>query len=163
MSAPGPQPAALPTIRRARAGDAPAMAEVARTAYGPYVARMGMKPAPMTDDYARVIRDREAWVAEVDGRVAGLLVLHAHPDHLLLENIAVAPAHQRLGIGARLLDLADRRARERGFAEMRLYTNVAMTENQAYYARRGYRETGRAVQDGFSRVFFTKHVGEKRA
>ena len=42
---------------------------------------------------------------------------------------------------------------------MRLYTNEAMTENLSFYPRHGYRETGRAVQDGFRRVFFSKTVG----
>jgi len=31
-----------------------------------------------------------------------------------------------------------------------------MTENLAYYPRHGYRETHRAAQDGFERVFFAK-------
>lgn len=34
----------------------------------------------------------------------------------------------------------------------------AMTENLAYYSRRGYAETHRAEQDGFRRVFFRKHI-----
>ena len=33
-----------------------------------------------------------------------------------------------------------------------------MTENLTYYARHGYRETHRATQDGYRRVFFTKSV-----
>ena len=33
-----------------------------------------------------------------------------------------------------------------------------MTENLAYYPRRGYAETHRAEQDGFRRVFFRKHI-----
>jgi hypothetical protein len=40
--------------------------------------------------------------------------------------------------------------------EIRLYTNEAMTENLDYYPRRGYRETHRATQDGYQRVFFSK-------
>ena len=31
-----------------------------------------------------------------------------------------------------------------------------MTENLAYYPRRGYRETHRSTQDSYHRVFFTK-------
>ncbi len=31
-----------------------------------------------------------------------------------------------------------------------------MTENLAYYLRRGYTETHRSDQDGFHRVFFRK-------
>ncbi len=151
-----PQPAIAPTVRRARSDDASAMAELVRAAYRPYIERMGTEPAPMTDEYAKVIREEEEWVAECAERLVGLLVLQAQPDHLLLENVAVSPDSQKLGIGRLLLDLADRRAWELRFSEVRLYTNVAMTENLAYYPRHGYHETRRATQDGFQRVFFTK-------
>jgi hypothetical protein len=43
-----------------------------------------------------------------------------------------------------------------GLPEIRLYTNEAMTENLGYYPRRGYRETHRATQNGYRRVFFSK-------
>lgn len=46
-------------------------------------------------------------------------------------------------------------ARAQGLPELRLYTNEAMIENLDYYARRGYRETHRAVQHGLRREFFT--------
>ena len=73
-----------------------------------------------------------------------------------MENLAVRPADQGRGVGRRLLTLAEQRARDLGLAELRLYTNAAMTENLAYYPRRGYVETYRADQDGFHRVFFRK-------
>jgi hypothetical protein len=42
--------------------------------------------------------------------------------------------------------------------QVRLYTNAAMTENVGYYARHGYRETHRALDEGFDRVFFVKDL-----
>lgn len=145
-------------VRRARAGDALAMSELARAAYAPYVARIGREPAPMTADYDAVIDTAEAWVAERAGNLLGILVLCFYDDHLLLDNVAVSPDAQRSGVGRRLLDLADQRAGEGGLREIRLYTNATMTENLAYYQRHGYRETHRATQDGFERVFFTKSL-----
>ena len=56
------------------------------------------------------------------------------------------------------LALAEEHARGLGLAEVRLYTNEAMTENIAYYTRHGYGETHRQEQDGFRRVFFRKPV-----
>jgi ribosomal protein S18 acetylase RimI-like enzyme len=55
-----------------------------------------------------------------------------------------------------LLAFAEEEARRCGLPEIRLYTNEAMTENIAYYPRRGYTETHRARDEGFSRVFFRK-------
>jgi ribosomal protein S18 acetylase RimI-like enzyme len=144
------------TVRRADHGDVDTLRRIAAAAYQPYVARIGRAPAPMTADYAQAVRDRQAWVAVEDGQVTGFVVLVARPGYLLLENVAVLPAAQGRGIGGRLLRLAEEHARELGRAEIRLYTNEAMTENLAYYPRRGYTETQRAEQDGFRRVFFRR-------
>ena len=149
------------TVRRAGEADAAVLAAVTAEAYRHYVPRIGREPAPMTADYAHAARSGLTWVAEADGEVVGLLVLVVHPDHLLVENVAVRPSAQRRGVGARLLGLAEEEAQARGLHEIRLYTNEAMTENLAYYPRHGYTETHRAEQDGFRRVFFTKHVAER--
>lgn len=113
-------------------------------------------PAPMTADYSAAVQSGQAWVAEADGQVLGLLVLVVNQGYLLIENIAVLPSAQRRGIGARLLMLAEDEARANGLGEIRLYTNEGMTENLAYYPRHGYRETRRAEEHGFRRVFFSK-------
>jgi ribosomal protein S18 acetylase RimI-like enzyme len=144
------------TVRRATAADVPALYVVANEAYLLYVPRIGRMPAPMTADYSAAVQSGQAWVAEVDGQVLGLLVLVVCQGYLLIENIAVLPSAQRRGIGGRLLMLAEDEARANGLGEIRLYTNEGMTENLAYYPRHGYRETRRAEEQGFRRVFFSK-------
>lgn len=136
------------------------MQQLALAAYQPYESRIGRQPAPMTADYAAIASAGSAWVAEEAGQLVGLLVLEPAADHLLLENLAVAPNAQGSGVGSRLLRLAEEQARARRLPEVRLYTNEAMTENLGYYPRRGYRETHRCIQDGFRRVFFTKPVAD---
>jgi ribosomal protein S18 acetylase RimI-like enzyme len=143
-------------LRLAEAGDAPAMQRLAISSYGKYVPRMGREPAPMADDYAAVVARGHAWVAEHGDQLVGLLVMQPAEGHLLLENIAVAPSAQNMGLGSRLLRLAEQDALAMGLPEIRLYTNEAMTENLDYYPRRGYRETHRATQNGYRRVFFSK-------
>ncbi len=147
-------------VRRAAEADVPALQVIAEAAYTRYIPRIGRPPAPMTADYAGAVSGGHAWVAVEDGQVVGLAVLIDHGDHLLLENIAVMPAAQRRGIGARLLAVADDQARTLGRNEIRLYTNQAMTENLAYYPRHGYTETHRAAEDGFRRVFFHKRLSD---
>lgn len=143
-------------IRPATAADVPALAAVVEAAYGHYVECIGKRPAPMDEDYGEVVRRGHTWVAEESGAVLGVLVLVPRSDHLLIENVAVAPGRWGGGVGRRLLEFAERWAREAGLPELRLYTNALMTENRAYYARRGYRETGREVVDGFDRVWSAK-------
>ena len=144
-------------IRPARAEDADAVSAVAKAAFSPYIGRLGdIEPWPMHVDYAEKIGLGHTWVAEDAGTVVGLLVLEPHDDHLLLDVIGVAPGHQGTGLGHRLLDVADQQARSLGLPEVRLYTNVVMTENVAYYPRRGYVETHREQIGPYHRVFFTK-------
>lgn len=144
------------TFRPARPDDAQAMRRLARAAFTNYLDRMRREPAPMQADYVAAVAGGHAWVAERQGELVGLLVLEPAADHLLLDIVAVAPGSRGLGIGGRLLRVAEQEALALGFSEVRLCTNEAMTENIAYYPRRGYRQTHRAVQDGYARVFFSK-------
>lgn len=146
-------------VRDARAADVEAVLDVVRRAFDKYTPRIGREPMPMGVDYAVPIGRGHCRVAEVDGRIAGVLVLVPADGHLHVETIAVAPEAQGTGVGRRLLERADDEAAAAGYRELRLYTNEAMTENLAYYARRGYRETHRSQDQGFRRVFFVKQLG----
>jgi len=149
---------AVVMMRRAGPGDVDELGAIAAAAYQKYVCRIRKAPAPMTADYAQAVRDGQAWAALEDGQIVGFAIIIAQPGYLLPDNVAVLPAAQGRGIGARLLALAEEQARGLGLREIRLYTNEAMTENLAYYPRHGYAETHRAEQDGFNRVFFRKPI-----
>lgn len=144
------------SLRRATAADAAAIAQLAEDAYGKYVSRIGRRPAPMDADYLALIENAIAWVLTCDDHVVGSLITVVNDDHLLLESIAIAPSAQGRGYGALLLRRAEDDAHDADRAEVRLYTNAAMTENVAMYPRFGYVETHRDGQDGFRRVYFRK-------
>ncbi len=146
------------SIRAASFADLPAILQIVNDAYTKYIARIGKPPGPMLDDYAAHVREHTAWVIEQDGAVSGLVVLLPAPDHLLLDNVAVASAQHGRGLGRALMRFAEQEARRRGFAELRLYTHEMMTENLAMYAALGWEETARGEQAGFRRVFFRKPV-----
>lgn len=153
----------LLTIRPAVDDDVGAVREVARTAFLPYVPRIGREPEPMTADYAGLARAGRLRVGVApapsgEGRIVGFAALVPHPSHLVVESLAVAPGRQGRGVGAQLLLDAEAYAVAVGLREVRLCTNEAMTENLAYYARRGFAETHRAVERGFRRVFLVKQV-----
>lgn len=145
-------------VRRAAPGDAAAVSALVEAAYAPYVPVIGRRPAPMDQDYPRILGGSHCWVAELDAQLVGVLVTDPQPDHLLLENVAVHPFAQRHGVGARLLQVAEAYAAELGLSQVRLYTNEAMTANLWFYPRHGYSEVGRGEQDGFRRVFFVKQL-----
>ena len=146
------------SIRRASTADLTEIGQVISDAYSKYIERIGRPPAPMTADYTAALEHSRVWVLEDGDSVVGALVTEKKKDHLLLETVAVAPGAQGSGYGRLLLERAERDAVELGVSEVRLYTNEAMTENLSFYPRHGYRETGRALQDGFRRVYFSKTV-----
>jgi N-acetylglutamate synthase-like GNAT family acetyltransferase len=147
------------SIRRASTADLTEIQRLITDAYTKYIERIGRPPAPMTADYAAALEHSRVWVLESGDAIVGALVTEDRGDHLLLETIAVAPGAQGSGYGRLLLERAECDAVELGLTEVRLYTNEAMTENLSFYPRHGYRETGRALQDGFRRVYFSKAVG----
>jgi ribosomal protein S18 acetylase RimI-like enzyme len=145
--------------RPARAAEAETLRRIVNESYAHYIERMGKPPGPMLDDYARRIEDGQAWVLEMDGTIAGLVVLEDDGQGaLLLDNIAVNPAAQGKGIGRRLIAFTENEARRRGCQEVRLYTHVLMVENIALYTRLGFRETGRVSEKGFDRVYMAKSL-----
>ena len=151
------------TLRPARATDRPRLRALLHRAYGHYVPRIGFRPPPMDADCAAAIADGRVDVAEDNGVVVGLIVVQPNSDHLLIENVAVEPSSQLRGVGQVFLRRAEHRAADLGLPEVRLFTHVAMTENRAFYARRGYRETGRRTDQGVERVFFAKSVASHAA
>jgi ribosomal protein S18 acetylase RimI-like enzyme len=145
-------------IRAAAANDVSAITEIVDRAYRHYIARMGKPPGPMLDDYAARVLEDVVWVLEEGALVAGIIVLLPAPDYLLLDNIAISPARQGLGLGRRLLAFAEAEAVRRGYCEIRLYTHQTMVENQRLYASIGYEETGRGTEAGYDRVFLRKQL-----
>lgn len=148
-------------IRPAVPTDAVTVTRIVTDAYTPYIDRIGRAPAPMTVDYADLIDTTDHVYVATDDDVAldepiGVLVLVDEPDHVFVDAVAVSPHHHGRGLGRALLDVAEQRACDRGLAEIRLYTNAAMTENLSLYPHLGYVEVDRRVDDGFERVYFVR-------
>jgi GNAT superfamily N-acetyltransferase len=148
-------------LRAAVPDDVQAIEALVRNAYSKYIDRIGKPPAPMTADYGRLVDEGDVWVLELDRDVAGLIILRSATDHLLISNVAVSPAYQGRGLGFKLLAHAERQARQRGFREMRLFTNELMHENLVVYGKLGWSEYDRSEQDGFRRVCMKKELGDR--
>lgn len=145
-------------VRTAEPGDESEVRRCVQAAYSLYVERIGKPPAPMLDDYSELIDRGVVRVAIQSGDLVGLIVMWLEDGHLYVDNIAVHPDAQGTGVGARLLADAEELARQADRLEIRLYTNTAMVENIEYYPRKGYRETHRAIDAGYERVYFTRDL-----
>ena len=92
----------------------------------------------MQADYERAVAEHTIDLLIVDGALAGLVETILRPDHLWIENVAVAPEQQGRGFGRLLLDHVERRAVQSQRTQIRLLTNQAFAANLALYAKRGY-------------------------
>ncbi|MBK3509854.1 GNAT family N-acetyltransferase [Pseudomonas sp. MF6747] len=145
-------------MRPATPDDVAAIEAIVEAAYSPYIERIGRKPGPMLEDYHLLVEAGGVYVLDNAGKVQGFIILLKGEGALLLGNLAVAPDAQGLGFGRLLMDFAERRAIDAGYAAIYLYTHETMTENIALYTRRGYVQTHRAVEQGLRRVYMTKRL-----
>jgi GNAT superfamily N-acetyltransferase len=148
----------VPRLRRAGDRDAPAITRLVEAAYIDYQSLIGRTPIPMQTDYSVAVREHEVWVLETADEVVGVIELAIRDDHLWIENVAVAPERQGLGLGRSLLAHAEAEALRRRLPELRLLTNELYARNLAMYAHYGYRETHREPYLGTGLVYLSKSV-----
>lgn len=143
---------------RATPADAPAVRQLVREAYAKWVPLMGREPLPMLADYDLAVREHEVDLAYLGGVLAALIEIIVHPDHLFIENLAVAPGHQGRGFGRFLLAHVEARARALAVPELRLLTARAMAGNAAFYQSLGYQiDRTEPFKGGFT-VYMSKQV-----
>lgn len=85
-------------------------------------------------------------------------MLYSRDDHLHIENVAVFPSLQGMGLGRDLLAFAEDEARRVEKSVIERYTNQRTMENLSFYPRLGYVELARGEEAGFARVFCRKEL-----
>lgn len=112
----------------------------------------GDRLPPMDVDYRSEIEAFPTWVVDIEGEIAGGLIMAFEGDHASIANVAVHPTFQGRGVGGGLMRFAESEAKTRGYSDLRLATHVLLTENVALYLHLGWTEIER---DGV-RVFMKK-------
>jgi ribosomal protein S18 acetylase RimI-like enzyme len=120
--------------------------------FEPYVA------GPLAE-FARSGTDRERlWVAEEGGRVVGCIaVVSASPRTAQLRWFLVDPSCRGNGLGKSLLDMAVAFAGERGYSDLVLWTESALTAAAHLYRKAGFRQ----VEEKPGRVWGVDLVEQK--
>ena len=144
------------TIRRLSEHDSlEELTELLHAAYAPLAAR-GMR---YTASYqgvevtGRRAAHGECYVGELDGRLVATVTLappgrghgsgwYGRPEVAKFEQFGVHPDLKGSGLGTRLMEEIERRAREIGAAELALDTSEHAADLIAWYQRRGYRIVG---------------------
>ncbi len=104
-------------LRPAVAEDADAIRALTQEAYSKWVPVIGREPKPMQADYAEAVRNHRIDLLYLEGRLAALIETVPEADHLLIENVAVAPAFQSRGLGRNLMAHAEQLAALGGTAK----------------------------------------------
>jgi ribosomal-protein-alanine N-acetyltransferase len=84
-----------------------------------------------------------AWVAELGGRVAGILVGRVAADEFEVLNLAVAKAQRRRGVATQLVKVALESARIAGARQAYLDVRASNKGGIALYEQLGFRVCGR--------------------
>jgi predicted dehydrogenase/predicted N-acetyltransferase YhbS len=91
------------------------------------------------------LQSGEFILAEDEGVLAGCVYTEPRGARAYMGLLAVEPARQGSGLGAKLVRAAEARGRERGARHMDLTVVSARTELPPYYRKLGYAETGTAA------------------
>ncbi len=149
------------TIRRATSADYDAVVACVKAAFTKWIPIIGMKPMALTADYRDFIDRKVTYVMDGNqaSKVAGLLIIYRVDDALYVDTIAVNPAYQKHGLGRRLLNFAEQKAREVGLDQLTLVTNALQLSNQEYYRKNGFVETHRGeIEPGRVGVWMRKSL-----
>lgn len=128
-------------LRPAIAADAQDLTAIIVAAYAPYRAA-GVDLPPVAEGIDRDIADKTVWVATLDQKMLGGMVMTLTPQAHLM-NIAVSPAAAGKGVGAALLAKAEALAIAADHSAIHLATHSAMTATQAFYRAKGWVDVGR--------------------
>lgn len=141
-------------IREARLDDLPALlvlyrglSEGAPDAYAGERELTPEEARPIFDEIARDPR-QVLLVAEQDGELVGSVTLEVYPNLIhegrpsgLVENMVVAAAVRRSGLGRQLLDEVNRRARDLNVVKLSLTSNLAREGAHRFYESLGWQRT----------------------
>ena len=150
-------------LRQASESDRNEVLQLLRDAFAPYMAKLGRIVEP--DSFAGVrqaLADGQVSAAVGSDGIEGVLIEEPLGATLYVKVVAVRPDQQGKGLGSRMLEEIETRARDRGFEALTLDTAEVMEDLLRLYGRHGFREIRRAPpdhgRDETLRVFMRKDL-----
>jgi ribosomal protein S18 acetylase RimI-like enzyme len=128
--------------RPTRRDDAPAIAALVTALDVAVLGRSDYSLAELHDEWRELDVERDSWIVEGEGGVAGYGTVEQHGDHWRIDGY-VAPAAWGRGVGRLLVDELEAEARARGARRVQNAVLVLDTRAQELLTARGYRELRR--------------------
>lgn len=98
-------------------------------------------------------------LARVDGQAVGCgALIRLDGETCEIKRVWASPAVRGMGVATRIMDVLEELACEAGFARVWLDTNGTLTEAQAMYRNRGYREIARYNDNPYAEHWFEKEM-----
>lgn len=141
------------TIRSACDADLPALVEVIQAAFAEYYDRLDPPSSAhhkTIESTRQELADGGAFVALDAEALIGCVFYHPAADHVYLDRLAVLPTYRRRGLAGRLLAAVEAYAHAQHLPNVRLSVRLALSENQAYYQRQGYRFWSYGTHTGYT-------------
>ncbi len=129
------------SVRRARPDDAPALAELVNRAYAVEEFFVdGDRTTP--DEIEKLVGSGTFLVLERGPTMAAAVYVEARPDGGYIGMLSVDPTLQGMGLGRRLVGIAEAMCQAMGAASVRLRIINLREELGRWYRSLGYREVG---------------------
>ncbi|WP_193171373.1 GNAT family N-acetyltransferase [Nisaea nitritireducens] len=143
-------------FRDAQPEDVKTILALVSAAYAKWIPVIGREPKPMNADYEKALREHDFALLCIGEEIAGLIETMTRDDHIWIENVAVSPAQQGMGLGRRLLQHAEEIAKRSGRTKLSLLTNADFKANVTFYEKVGYVTTSTEPFMGGTTVYMTK-------
>jgi len=128
-------------LRVAGSADAPSLAALINDAFQ-VEAFFKIGDRTSADEIVALMHEGEFLVLEQGGGLAGGIYLACRGDRAYFGMLSIDPPRQRTGLGRRLIEAVEARARDRGCRVMDIHIVNLREELPAYYRRLGYAEEG---------------------
>jgi ribosomal protein S18 acetylase RimI-like enzyme len=151
-------------LREATKEDAPTLLRLMHAAFEEYKNVLDPPSAAHTETVGTVLKKLStgaAVIAYIDGEPVGFAFYEPKGTHLYFSRLSVLPAFRSRGVGRKLIDHVERRARETGAAGVRLGVRLQLPHLVARYERLGYGITEYRTHEGYvapTFVFMEKSV-----
>ncbi len=87
------------------------------------------------------IAEHQVVIAEVEGKLLGVIVFDQRAEAMMIFNLAVSPEAQGKGVARQLLAFAEAKAIEAGLSDLRLRTHRLMRATREMYTHLGWVES----------------------
>ena len=151
-------------IRRARIEDCVALRALLIDTYrGTWLPQLSVEAAEAferEDRLGQYVNEawEQFWIAARDQQVCGMV--HWRDD--FIEALHVSRTHQGMGIGSRLLELAEQQMAAASVRLFRLETDTFNTQSLAFYRKHGYQEIDRYPDTEWNSDFTTVLMHKQR-